>query len=492
MKVKNNYIWLFIIFTLTLSARLFFAFQTEYFDRGAYFTVRQVEHIRQTGLPLFNDTLSSNLRVYSLEPFFYYLLAGFTFFMPFNIALKIIPNVCASLLVVFVYFLCMNLTKNSKASLFSALIAGFIPGFFVNYNSLSVNILLMPLIVLLFFFYSKEDVAKNVYYIVAVFILIVITSPMSVVLAIGFLLYFILLKVERTNFQIFELEIVLFFSMLVIWINSLIYNNALLMHGFKIVLQNIPKKIIQNYFSEITFSQAIYYIGILPLILGLLGIYYSLKLKKKNTFPVISLFLVFFILLWFRLINLFTGIVGMGILLSVMASISIGTGIDVFLKTKFSKYFSFAIILFIVFIIIFLLLPSFFLSFNQINFPSNKQISSLNWIRNNTNNNTVILGDPSEGYLINYFAQRKTIMDYNFLSIDNIDARYSDLELLYQSRFESEADKRMRQYGIDYIYLSEQTMAKYNQSLIYYAEPPCYELVYNQSEKIYRFLCKQK
>lgn len=490
MKIKQEYIWLFIIFALVLALRLFFAFQTSYFDKEAYFTVRQVEHIRQTGLPLFNDPLSSNVRVYSLEPFYYYLLAGFSFVIPLNLALKTLPNICAALLAVFVYFLSMNLTKNSKASLFASLLSGFIPGFFINFNSLSINILFMPLVILLFYFYSKEDVGKNIYYILFVSALIVITSPMSVVLAIGFLLYFILLKVEKTEFKGYELELVLFFSMLVIWINSLIYNHALQSHGFKVVLQNIPQKIIQNYFSEITFSQSLNYIGIFPLLLGLLGIYFSLKHKNKNTFPIISLFLVLFILLWFRLINLFTGIVSMGILLSILASVSLGILMDGFMKTKFSKYLIPVMVFFVLLIVVFSIIPSVFLSLNQRNAPSQNQISTLSWIKANTNNNSIILGDLSEGYIINYFADRKTIIDYNFLSIDNVDARYSDVEFLYTSRFENEADRRLRLYGIEYIYLSEQTMKKYNQSVIYYAEAPCYELAYNKTEKIYRFLCQ--
>ena len=69
---------LYIIFLLVLVFRLFFAFQSEEFnDDNAYFTLRNVESIQQTGKPLFNDELSYGGRQTVFLPLYYYILAAF-------------------------------------------------------------------------------------------------------------------------------------------------------------------------------------------------------------------------------------------------------------------------------------------------------------------------------------------------------------------------------------------------------------------------------
>ena len=96
--LKKEYIWLALIFSLVLGMRLYFAFQAPYFSEDAYFNIRQVEHIRETGLPLFKDDLSYSGRNFLFQPFFQYILAFFNLFMPLNLVCKLLPNIFASCL----------------------------------------------------------------------------------------------------------------------------------------------------------------------------------------------------------------------------------------------------------------------------------------------------------------------------------------------------------------------------------------------------------
>ena len=97
--MKREHIILIIIFILTLSFRLYFAFQNPNFDYESYFSVRQVNQIIKTGLPLFRDSLSYGGRTFLFIPVFHYILAIFSSILTAGIALKLIPNLFASSIV---------------------------------------------------------------------------------------------------------------------------------------------------------------------------------------------------------------------------------------------------------------------------------------------------------------------------------------------------------------------------------------------------------
>jgi hypothetical protein len=58
MEFRREHFWLMVIFLAVLGFRLYFTIQTQHFDYEAYFHIRQVDSIRQTGFPLFADALS--------------------------------------------------------------------------------------------------------------------------------------------------------------------------------------------------------------------------------------------------------------------------------------------------------------------------------------------------------------------------------------------------------------------------------------------------
>jgi len=77
--MKKHTIALILIFLLALGFRLYFTFQTESLDHEAYFTVRQIQSITQTGTPIYQDPLSFGGRTLLFTPIFHYFLAIFNF-----------------------------------------------------------------------------------------------------------------------------------------------------------------------------------------------------------------------------------------------------------------------------------------------------------------------------------------------------------------------------------------------------------------------------
>jgi len=118
--------WIGVVFAIVLGLRLWLAFSTPNLAFEGYEHARQVDHILATGLPLTYDELSWGGREVVGTPLFDYILAFFSLFMG-GAALKIVPNVFASLAVIVVYVFAKMLTKKEGVSLMAALFAGFLP-----------------------------------------------------------------------------------------------------------------------------------------------------------------------------------------------------------------------------------------------------------------------------------------------------------------------------------------------------------------------------
>jgi len=117
--MKNRWALIILIYLITLSLRLFFAYDVPNFTGDeSYFTIRQIEHIKDTGLPLVDDDQSMGGRAHIISPFYYYLLAFFNLFLPIELVGKLIPNILSNCVIILSYFIALELTKNSKVAFF--------------------------------------------------------------------------------------------------------------------------------------------------------------------------------------------------------------------------------------------------------------------------------------------------------------------------------------------------------------------------------------
>ncbi|MCX6707923.1 MAG: glycosyltransferase family 39 protein, partial [Candidatus Woesearchaeota archaeon] len=316
--MKKSYYILGLIFILTIATRLILAFQTPYFTGDdSYFSLRQVEHISSTGVPIYQDNLSYGGREQVFLPFFYYFLSFFDLFMPINLVGKIIPNILLSLMVIIVYLISKEISKDDDASLFSSFISGFIPIFFKEtVNTISVYSLVFPLMLMTIYFFLKIKDKNMVYYFLIALFMLILTSPAVILLLLGFILYIFLVKLEDLKQSKIELEVILFSVVLTTWLMFIVFKKAFLLNGLGVVWQNIPTGILDNYFSDITILGAIYQIGSLPLSYGVYSIYDNLFRKKdRKLYLILGLSFSTALLLWMKLIALGPGLMCLGLMM---------------------------------------------------------------------------------------------------------------------------------------------------------------------------------
>jgi hypothetical protein len=495
MDIKRASIWLIVIFFSVLFIRLFFAFQTPYFsDDNSYYVLRQVEYITETGFPLYDDDLSYSGRTLFFSPFFHYLLAFFNVLLPITLVGKLIPNLLASCVVFAAYFVSLEITKQKKAALLTALAAGFLPIFFrQTINSVSVFSLLIPLLLATIYTLLKLRADKKyIVYFIIFASLFIVTDKISIILIMGLIFLFFLTKTEDLKKNKEEIEIILFISFLYFWLNLIIFKKAFLLHGISAIWQNIPSTLLLNYYSQINILESIYAIGMVPFALGLFVIYdYMFKRKSNSIYMLISIALSSFVLLWFRLIPLIQGLMILGIILILLFGQYIKSFIIYVNKSKFSSKLNLFISLFVILIALTSVIPSVLYGYNSLNkVPSEDEINALQWLGSNTKKNSTILTNINEGHLITYFSERKNVADSNYLLIDNIDQRVRDIRTIYTTPYKIEAVRLLNEYGVDYIYISNETKNIYGISELKYATNDCFNLVYNETIQIYESFCE--
>ena len=495
--LKKEYMWLALMFVLVLGTRLYFVFQTPYFSEDAYFNIRQAEHIRETGLPLFKDDLSYSGRNFLFQPFFQYILAFFNLFMPLSLVCKLLPNIFASCLIFIVYLIAKEITKSKGAALLSSFISGFIPIFFAEtVNSVSVFSLVIPLMFFLIYLLIKINNDKKYigYFIVSIFVLALMHSS-AILLIIGLLLYLLLIRLEHLKQRRAELELIVFSTILVLWLNFITYKNAFLVHGQFVIWQNIPKELLGHYFSQLSILNALFYIGIIPLVSGIYLIYkYIFKKKNRKIYLLMGFALSGLFLLWFKLIPLKTGLIFFGIIFVLLFSKFYSDSLLFINKTRFSRYkIVFVALIFLVFIFNSIIPTISYTSKIIRETPSKHEIDALLWLRNNSGEKDVILASLDEGCLVNAVAERKNVIDKNFLLIKDAEQRLEDVRKIYTTHYETEAIPLLNKYNIKYIILSKKSMEDYNiVDLNYRTDEKCFELVYDKEVKIYKSLCKME
>jgi 4-amino-4-deoxy-L-arabinose transferase-like glycosyltransferase len=489
--------WLVLLFVLVLGIRLYLAFQTEFFNYDAYFNLRQAEYIHDNGLPLYKDDLSYGGKTQLFAPLNHYILAAFSFIMPLETAAKIIPNLFAAMLIFVVYLIAFRISKSSPVSFATALMSGLIPVYFVDLNRVSVNYLALLLVFTIIYCMLRLNERKYVDYTLILMFLLVLTTPMAFVLVIGLLLYLLLLRLENMPIEMKELELILFLTFLVFWVNLLIYKNAFLAHGFLVIWQNIPIQVLSNFFSTLGFIQLFWAVSIVPLILGIYAFYAVFHHEQsKDLLLVMALGLSTFLLLWFKLLDLISGLIFLSIIFVIMTAYSLKRLNEFISKSKIHKY---QILINISLILLFMvsLIPSSIAIVNSSKLgpmatPTVADVEALQWARSNTPNSTIIMSGLDEGNMVTYYANRKNVMDTNFLLTPRIDQRLSDLNEVYTTTFETNAIGILTKYNSKYILVSSHTLNYYGVSkMSYLMDDKCFDLVYyREGTYLYKNNCK--
>jgi len=494
MRKKNLVpIFLIAIFLLVLGTRLYFAFQTPYYsDDRSYQIFRQIESIVETGQPLFHDELSFGGREHIFSPIFHYIIAAFAYFIPLTLACKILPNVFASSLVFFVYLLAKEISRSKKAALFSAFASGFVPIFFAStINTISPNSLIFPLAIYLIYNFTRLDKKSNVNIFVVCIIFFALMHPVSFIMVASLILYLILLRLENLKVKREEVEVIIFSTFIVLWLQFIIYKNAFLEHGIGIIWQNIPDTILSLYFTEVTVPGAIYMIGIIPFIFGIYIIYNNIfKRAQRRVNLILSFVIVISVLIWLKLITPHAGLSFLGVMLVVIFSIFYKSFFDYFKDTKFHRFKNHLIALFFIVFVITSIFPALALSEEAIESATSKEeFRAYIWLGSNVDKNSIVLSDPSSGSLITSVSKMRNVIDSDFMLIDDAPKRFDDVQDIYVTLYKTKAIELINEYDIDYIVFGPKTAAYYGITEIKYMEDDCFRVVYDDVVTIYKSLC---
>jgi len=494
---STSKIWLIVIFLLIVGTRIFLTMQIPSLDYEAYSVMRQVENIKQTGLPLFEDELSYSGRTHIFSPVYHYFLTIFSFIMPLELVAKIIPNILAALTLVIVFFIVKNLTEDETISLFTAGLSGLIPVFFNStINNASIYSAVIPLFFLtIYYFISTLKEESYVTKLLVAMILLTIIHPSSFILVLSLLIFILLVKIQGLRESRRATELVLFFLFFVFWVNMIIYKKAFLFHKESIIWQNLPILLLTQSFAEVTFIETILAIGAIPLIFGLISIYLTLfKTKRKTLTLLLSVCASIFVLIWLQYLELFTGLVFLGVALCIMSAEAFKRLYDSskLLKIEYASRYL-LIITIIVVLIAFIPNINYFLTNSEAR-PLQEDIQAFVWLGQNSPKNSTVLVYPKEGGVMSFYSGQKNVMDDDFLLIPNINARYKDITYIYKQRFLTSAIETLNYYGVDYIILTKQTQEKLNMTDLMFVDQTCFTKIYPQNNQtqvpiIYKVNC---
>src|SRR3989338_1317830 len=449
VKNKHSEIILLLLFLITLIVRLTLSFSLDNLTYDSYYHLRQVEHIAQTGLPLYDDPLSYGGRESIFLPLFYYISAFFNLFIDLEILAKILPNLFISLLVPIVYFLTRKITPVETACLFSAGISGFLPIIFKT-NSFTPESLVLPLLFLTIYFFLdiKNNInnKKSVYLYLILLALTAFTSSSLILLILGFGFYTLLFFVERKTISGAQSELIIISIFFYFWSQLIFFKNILLREGPHFIWQNIPPQIIYNYFPNFSITQALLFLSIIPFLAGIYIIYNLLfKYKDDRYMLLISLGIstIFFSVL--RLIQFDLALAFLGIILAILFSQFYVMILEYLKKTKLQLLIKLWPLLLIIFLTATTVYPAVAYALEQQR-PTNEEIAAFRWLGQHTTPSSLAAAAFEEGHLITFYGQKKNFIDGQFSQVSDASERFSNLQSLYTTIFQTEALEIINRY----------------------------------------------
>jgi hypothetical protein len=88
--------------------------------------------------------------------------------------------------------------------------------------------------------------------------------------------------------------------------------------------------------------------------------------------------------------------------------------------------------------------------------PQKETVAALLWLKENSKEDVTVLSDFHNGVYIEYFADRKTVMSYDFEYMPDAAERYNDTLALFKTRDYKEAVRILNKYSVNYILIDPQ------------------------------------
>ncbi|MDD5253516.1 MAG: hypothetical protein PHG05_00220 [Candidatus Nanoarchaeia archaeon] len=475
---------LLIIFILTLAFRLYFAYQTPYYsDSEAYLNIRNIEDIKSGDFSFTDDLSFSGRSLYAL-PVFHFIFAGLSFVIG-DFAFKVIPEILASFLVILVFLISKRVCNDDRSSLFAAFSAGFMPLLFSTFfNNLSQS--LFFIILILYMLYCFMRINESIYFnqfILLAFLLPLINLYYFAVIFL-FVIYLLLARSESLKIARVKKEILVFSILLGFLMSFIIFKKPLLNLGLSVFWQNTPTTLLNSYFAEFSVIEVIFGLGLIPILFGIYGIYHGIAKKKdENIFLFSSFGLTLLILLILRLVRPDFGLVLFGISIIIFSSVGYSLFFEYLDITKFSS--NFELIKKGLFILLFLsiVIPSLIAVNNTLDHTiTDEEYNALLWLRSEADTGE-ILSSYEEGDYISSIAERKNLIDTNFLYAKNINKRFDELMEIYTTKSDVKAKTLADKYFVSYIYVTRRTKELYNlEEVEFTKDERCFRKAWSEGE----------
>lgn len=301
---------------LTLIIRLTLLAAAPDISYDAYHTLHLVQHIADTGMPLYSTDSAWGGARYTYMPLFYYLLAFSTILLPDKFALLIFPNIFMSAVPLLVYMIATQVSRDERPALIAALASVFVP---LAYSETVVSAhpitLALPLLLLTYYYFlrlgrSPKDQLPFLVTVVA----LTLTHPISLVLIPAMALSVLLIRIQRTRFSHAMAEAALFTTVLMIWASLVFYKTALTAHGWGALWAGtaVPAGGIAAIAAAI---------GVVPLLLGAWASYEYLRQERSGAVHVVfAAALAVAALTAVRLLPLDIGLLVLGTFLCVLVA----------------------------------------------------------------------------------------------------------------------------------------------------------------------------
>ena len=422
-----------VIFALALVIR-FAPMSTHEHPIGvdAYYHFRQAEAFKNGFV--FYDNLSFGGRAYVYEPTFHIFLAAVSAatFLPVETVAPIIVTLIGSLTVIVVFFITRRVSKNDSAALLSAALFAVVPVFVWKTASTtlltSVDIFLLSLSLL---FLLRRDEKQYIVTSVVLFLF----SPAVGVLAMCLNAFYLRPKWTKTEYVWLAFLIVfVIFSLQFFQAFNSVY-----------ISKDIPADVQRSLNENIGLSDYLFRLNVFVIGLGALGLYLSRK-RAKELLPLLLILIVMFVSLVSGFLETDRALVYLAVPLAVFA------GVGAYELVKREKLMVLLLLAALAVSIFFGVIALGNLEWSAI---PNSEYSALEWLRNNSPENSTILGTPVEGHWIAYVAVRKNVIDTHLLGAVNFTERFDDVMAMYRTDDRTLRERLFEKYDVAYVLYSD-------------------------------------
>jgi hypothetical protein len=486
---KNVKYWIFAVFILTLVLRLILAFTVPNLTYESYFHMRQVEHITEHGVPLFQDSLSYGGRENLFHPTFHYVGAFFNIFFPIEMIAKILPNIFIACLIPIVYLIGRKITNNPYSGLFAGIVAGFLPVLYST-NSFTLGSMFLPLMFLAIYAFMNIKDSFYLYLYLLCFILLSFTTPATFLILIGYVFYLGLSILEGKRINWAELELMIFSLFFFLWAQFLFYKNTLIKEGLGFISWNVPKQILLQYFPQFSIAQSLVLVGIIPFVVGIFVVYQAVfHLKTQKSFLLISLAISTTLMSWLKFMEFNLALSFFAIVISILFAIFHQEMNNYMQKTKFFRWRKRATFVLVFLTIITIIFPAIVHSLDQ-ETPTNEEIEAFKWINSHTTDKAKVAASLKEGSLVTYYSERENIMDGQFNLIKDVNERFDNTNAIFSTKFQTQALDIFDSYGTTHFVITQKSKENYLFEELDYLKGDCFDLIYDEETKIYLVKCK--